>query len=622
MFCLRLAISILLALSCQTAVASPRSVSSSRQGVSTYASALSAYHDKRTKDAVRQLKAILQREPLHEEAALLLGTIYFENDRLKKARSYFERVNPSDLTQESAFAYGMTYLQYKSYKKAVKGFRYEVKQRGPERTLAIYYLGVIYFKNGQILRAKRFFQALDPHDLPVYLRVNRRHYLSEIRREQNRMVERLSGYRSGRSFEKRQARPSEEAEKRDSEGGDDDLRASLGKDQRDEYQAGWQSSVRPALVLAQQGATLDNSNLALDTVNLFAHKEAVTGLFTYRPPQKGNGLSLQLMSEAGHSGYSAKVQKSRYFVIDQVSGAFSEQEDQKKSESAGYGHLSADVSLGLSNELSFEAGASYLAHMPNFASEKMWGQSAARVGLKVEGKRVDFTADVSVQQPFDAKQDKDAIDQIYSLGLEYDFQIFRLELEAYYWTTDHVAFVNEDRFRYTLVDPSLRYRVGFASEAGGTAAVSLNLGEASVLASADYYDRDIAKSRFVSRVSTIDNIETAVDGANKFLLMLSYPFWDTLTVFGSAGYNVLSAYLYETRDSDGNVTRYYLTDVDQQVLQGGATVAFSDWIRLTGTYAFINNNYVHKDAREYDFQVANPKEIEDFSFYFELAKTF
>lgn len=592
-----------------------------RNGVSTYASALGAYHDKRTKDAVRQLKAILQREPQHEEAALLLGTIYFENDRLKKAKSYFERVDPSALTEESAFAYGVTYMELKSYKKAARGLRYEVKNRGPNRNLAVYYLGVIYYKNGQALRARRFFQALDPHDLPVYLRVNRRRYLSEIRREQNRITERLGSSRSGRSFDKPAPRPSEDDKRwRELEGSDEELKAV---DQKNyDAEAGWRGTVRPSLELAQQGTTLDNANFGVDTVNLFANKESVAGHLSYRPPEKGNGFSLQLSGEAGQSGYSARVQKSRYFVIDQVTGALSEQEKQKKSESAGYGQLEANASLGLSEELSFEGGASYAGYLPDFKSDKMWGQSALSLGLRVEGRKAEFSLGASVLQPFDEKLRKDAVDQVYNLDLEYDFQVFRLALDVYYWGTDNASFINEDRFRFTLADPGLRYRVGFASERGASTSITFNLGEAAFLGTIDYYDREIEGSRFVNRVSAIDNIETAVDGANKFLFSVSYPLWDTLTLFGSGSYNLLSAYLYSARDKEGEITQNFLTDVDQQVYQGGATIAFSDWIRLTGTYAFTINEYLHKDTREYDFQSANPKEIEDFNFFFELGKTF
>ncbi len=591
-------------------------------GISSYASALESYQNKEIKDAVRQLKAILQREPSDDEAALLLGTIYFENHRLKKAKNYFDRVEVRSLTDESAFAYGMTYLENKSYSKAARGLRYEVRKRGKNRSLAIYYLGSIYYKTGQMARAKRFFQKADPENLPVFLRVNRRRYLSDIRREQNRMIERVSGWRGSRAYAEATPPPSEDdgAWRENEDGNDDDLKAH--SSQKNGAEPGWHLSFRPSLKLAQQGSTLDNDNLAFDSLNLVAHKESVTATVNYHPPQTATGLSLQLLAEGGQSSYNAKIQKSRYFVVDQASGVFTEQKNKRESESAPFGKVAANGSLGLGDNFSLELGGSFITHMPKSDSEKAWGQSAITAGMRFEGKKVDFVAEASVQQPFDEGQKEDALDNYFRVDLEYDFMVFRLGLDAYYWATDRVEFVSPDRFRYTLVDPSIRYRVGFATEAGGNAAMNANIGDASFLFSAAYYDRDIAKSRFVNRISTIDSIETAVDGANKFLLSANYPLWDALTVVASGGYNLLTAYLYSQRDDQGNVMKNYLTNVDQQLFQAGAVLAISDWLRFSGSYSIIRNSYEEKDTKEYVFKAANPSEIEDVSFYFELAKTF
>ncbi len=583
-----------------------------------YYSAVQSFRDNRTKDCFRQLKAILQKDPEHPEANLLIGALYYQVEKLDKARTYFDRAGPEYLTDESAFAYGATYLEFGEYRRAVQGFRFSLRHKGPYREFAQYYLGVAYYKLGQLPRARRFFQDVDTSDFPVFLKVNRRRYLNAIREKQDKTLNSIIGTNDQRSLELSSSEPSEERV------GFRVTDRNVAEDPEDieHRNSRWRGTVRPELRLTQQSSSLENHGITHDTVDVFAHSESMQGELAYASAQDKSRFTAQMQLALGNSGYNARVEKTQFFKLDQVSGTFASQTDKKPSETAAFTHMRGNLSLGLESDWRVDVGAALLTEIPDYEAERIWGQGSVSTGIRYEGKVVEVGLEAAALRPFDENAKKDALDFAVRADLEKNMEIVRVALAAYYWETDTINFISQDRFRFTLADPSLRYRIGFKSEIGASGSTIFQFGDFSLLLKGEYFDRTISAARYVNRISSIDDIETAADGGSKFLTSLSYPIWDSFTLFGSFGYNVLTAYLYTDREKDGTFIKDYLTDVEQMIYRIGSHVSFTDWLRLSGSYALTSNSYAEKSAKTLEFKKGNPDYSEDSVFYLEMAKSF
>lgn len=590
----------------------------------SYALGLQDYKAGRFKESVKQLKLILQTNPAHKQAAMLLGTIYYQHEKLERARGFFERTDASAFTADSSFAYGATYMEFGEYKKAAAGFRHAVKAKGPYREFAIYYLGVIYYRQGQWSRARRFFQTVDAQALPVFLRINRRRYLADLRHEQDKVLNTIISSNDRGGSELNQSQPSAESYNLPRPKGSDLFEgAKDGENPSDEHEnSNWRGSVRPTLLLTQQSSTLDNYGITQDVVSIFAHRESVRGELAYQSAQDKGKVTGSVQVAAGSTSYQAQVQKTQYFKLDQTTGAFTSQNNRRPSNTGGFGELRTNLGIGLNPEWRIDVGGAFLAEVPSYVSAKSWGQSSLSTGIRFEGQGLELGLEGAVMQPFDAGGKRDAIDFALRTDIEKNMDIVRVALAAYYWETDNIKFVSPDRFRYTLVDPSLRYRVGFKSELGASGGVTFNFGELSLLLRGEYFDRTISSERYVNRISSLDDIETAVDGGIKMLSSLSYPIWDSFSLIGAVGYNILTAYIYSDRDVDGTLIKDYVSDIEQMTYQLGALVSFGDWLQVSGSYAFIANTYADKKVATPEFKRSNPDYIENSSFYLTITKSF
>lgn len=585
-----------------------------------YELALEDFKAERIRESSKQLKLILANDKGHKKAAMLLGTIYYQSEKLERARGFFERTDPSAFSVETSFAYGATYMEFGEFKKAIPGFRHAVKAKGPYREYAIYYLGVIYYKLGQWGRARRFFQTVEAQELPVFLRVNRRRYLSDIRRKQDKVLNTIisSNDRSGSDFDA--SAPSEEPfALPQPKGLDPDSATDSGEAQ---VASPWRGSWRPSLLMTQQSSDFDNHGITNDALSIFAHRESLSGSLAYSSSQEKAKLSGLLQLTLGHSSYEARVRKTQYFKLDQTTGAFTSQSNRRPSESGGFGELKSSLSLGLSDEWRIEGAAEFLIELPGNSSAQSWGQGNVRGGLRYEGKDIEVGIEAAVLRPFDEGVRQDAQDMVFRSDIEKDLEVVRVSLSAYYWQTDRTAFISQNRFRYTLVDPSLRYRVGFKSELGTAGSTQFNFGELSLLLRAEYFDRQIEGNRYVNRISSLDDIETAVDGGSKFLMSVSYPIWDSFSLIGALGYNVLTAYLYSDRDEEGNLIQDYVTDIEQMTYQAGGQFSLTDWLQASGSYSFIANGYADKRVANTDFKRGNPDYVENSTFYLTITKSF
>jgi tetratricopeptide (TPR) repeat protein len=598
----------------------------SREGQRLYDDALEAYRKDRIADTVRLLKIVIQKEPKHKEALSLLGTIYYQNQKLRKARAMFERSDVSSINSETAFAWGATYLQFGDYDKAIPGLRYVVKNRGIYRDFAIYYLGVIYYKKGQWSRSRRFFQSVDTAQLPVFLRINRRKYLSEIRRQQDKMLETVLSATEKRNADLVVIEPAEEIGLDADSPAPDEQLAAPSKTFRQVNSpmpvSAWRWSWKPSLSAVQQTSLLDNHGLNNDTVDLIAHREEMNASVSYQPARERAGFSAFLQFGAGLHHYEARVQKTRYFKLEQSSGFFTTLEKSKESEQASFAHVQSSLGWGPGESWRLELGGAFHVLLPDSDEKKAWGQGTAQTAIRYEGDATELGLEVALQKPFDDQLKKNSQDLGARLEIERDWSEVRFGLIGYHWETDTVSYTSRNRFRYVLADPQLRYRVGFQTESGGSGHALINVGEFSLELKIESYQREVENQGLINRISNLDNIETAVNGAEKALGSVSVPIWDFLTVTGAVGFNRLRDYLYTERDQDGNLVKNYLTDVEQSVFQLNTVLSFADWIRLAGNYTVSNNKYLAAEAKLPEFLRKNPDYGEDSSIYLELGKSF
>jgi hypothetical protein len=598
----------------------------SAQSEASYESALNDFRMNRIRESARTLKAILLRDPRNKEAAMLLGTIYYQNHKLKKAFYLFEKGDPSLLTPDNAFAWGSTYLEFDEDRKAALGFRYIIKNKAPFRPFATYYLGVIAYKAAQWQKARKYFQRVNPEDLTVSLRVNRRRYLADIKKQQDKLLESIIGgmNRSSQDPAGPQIPVATPMPPKDS-GLEEDLTAPMANalQVEREDQKGWRHSLRPSIMLLQQNQLADNHGLNHDNVALFAHRESLSGLANYEGGRR-SGLVGGLAYSLGDIGYSAQLEEVRYFTLEETSGVFTSQARSSQNETSGFVRLEPNLGIYVSENLRFDLNLGVHAYFPEYDALQAWGQSSQQVALRFENATTELGLELEAQQPFDAKQKKDAIDIVGRLDAEQQLgEIVRVNLSAYGWQTDHAKFLSSNRFRLVLADSELRYRNGFAGELGGSASLILNIfSEATLQLRLEALEREPLSGVRLNRLRTLDNVESVAYGAGKSLASLNVPLGDSASLTASTAWHLLTDYHYSELDANGAVIQEYVTDVEQTIYQVGGVISFADWIRLSGTYTVTSNNFVSASSNDREFRRRNPDYTVDADFYLELAKSF
>ncbi|WP_141735306.1 tetratricopeptide repeat protein [Oligoflexus tunisiensis] len=597
------------------------------QTVSAYEAALNDYRANRIRESVRALKAILLKDPRNKEAAMLLGTIYYQNHKLKKAYYLFEKGDPALLTPENAFAWGSTYLEFDEDKKAALGFRYILKNKAPFRPFATYYLGVIAYKAGQWQRARKYFQKVNPEDLTVALRVNRRRYLADIKKQQDKLLESIIGgtNRSGQDLAAPQLPVTTPMPPKDS-GTDEELMAPLANALQVEQEdpKGWRHSVRPAVMLAQQNQLSDNHGLNNDNVNLFAHREGISGLVNYGDGRKSGGLLGGFAYLLGDIGYSAQLDQVQYFTLEQTSGLFTSQASSSQNESSGFLSLQPNLGVYLNPSLRLELAAGVRSYFPDYDAKQAWGQASEQVALRYESAATELGFELTALQPFDEQQKKEALDLAARADVEQQFGDLRVNLQGYGWQTDHARFLSANRFRLILADPELRYRVGFVSELGASAGLLLNIfSDTTLQLRLEALKREPLSGARLNRLRSTDTVESVAYGAGKSLASLNIPLGDSASITASAAYNLLTDYHYTEVNAEADVPfQEYVTDVEQFIYQAGAVISFAEWIRLSGSYTITTNNFTSSSSSDREFRRSNPNYTVDADFYLELAKTF
>ncbi len=594
-----------------------------------YEAALVDYRANRVRDAARALKAILLKDPKHKEAAMLLATMYYQNHKLKRALYWFDRGDPSLLNHDNAFAWGSTYLEFNDDKKAALGYRYIIKNKGPFRPFATYYMGVIAYQSSQWLKARKYLQKVNPEDLTVALRVNRRRYLSDIKRQQEKMLEAIIGGIDKQAQDLGSMQPTEPSESGSSKenAGEDELEAPQPNAQqveRTEDKKGWRSSFKGNLALTQHIQLFENHGLSNDAVSLFAHREGLGGQVNYGDERNGgSGFFGGLEFSIGDIGYSARLDQTLFFAIDQTSGIFTSQSGRSQSESSGFVMFQPHLNWYLSERFRFEMSVGARSYFPEYDALHLWGQTSEKLGVYYEEEDLELGLELAVLQPFDAKQNKDALDFAGRTELEKQLGDIRISLGAYGWQTDHAKFVSLDRFRLVLADSSLRYRNGFVSEAGGSGSLLFNLfSETSLQLRFEMLQREAPSSIPINRLSSSESIESVAYGASKSLATINIPLWESVSLTGSAAYHQLTDYHYTDVDPVLSSVQEFVTDVDQTIFQAGGLISFADWIRLSGSYAVTQNSFLSKSSADKVFRRRNPDYITDSIIYLELNKTF
>lgn len=592
----------------------------------SYESALNDFRANRIRESARALKAVLLKDPRNREAAMLLGTIYYQNHKLKKAYYLFEKGDASLLNADNAFAWGSTYLEFDEDKKAALGFRYIIKNKAPFRPFATYYLGVIAYKAAQWQKARKYFQKVNPEDLTVSLRVNRRRYLADIKKQQDKLLESIIGgaSQSGQDLSGPQVPVATPMPPKDS-GTEEDLAAPLANALQVEREdpKGWRHSFRPSVMLAQQTQLADNHGLNHDNVNLFAHREGISGLLNYDSGRKSGGLVGGVSYSLGDIGYAAQLEEVKYFTLEDTSGVFLSQARSEQNETSGFVSLEPSLGVYISENLRLDLTVGVRGYFPEYDYQQAWGQSSQELGLRYEGADTELGLELTALQPFDEQQKKEALDLAGRADVEQQFGDLRLTFQAYGWQTDHASFLSPNRFRLILADPTLRYRTGFVSEVGAAASLLLNVfSETTIQLRLEGLEREPLNSARLNRLRSVDSVESVAYGAGKSLVSLNIPLGDSASITGSAAYHLLTDYHYTELDTTGLPVQDYVTDVEQIIYQAGAVISFAEWIRLSGSYTVTSNNYVAKGANDREFRRRNPDYTVDADFYLELAKTF
>jgi hypothetical protein len=570
-----------------------------------YQTAVEHFRAGRIPEAGKILKTMNKDPDQRDKAALLIGTIYYQKKKFKRAKKYFDRVAEPVLTKDTAYAYGSTYLESEEFDKALKGLRLNLKIRGPKRALTRFKVAVVYFKRSQLTRAERYFEATSPKTLPKTQRLERQRYLTEIRQRHDEL---LSSFGFSEGDVQDTSLMSKDFEGMSS---DDDWSANA-------QASTWSIRWKPAAMLKQESNQNLNRAHGRDGSDLIVHRVGTKAYAGGDPNAKMFG---SLEFGAGFTGYDVKTDQSRSFGLPGISGQFLSQTKEQHSEENSYVSFKPLLNMDISQTIRAEIGAGYEAFLPHFEMSQSWGQSEIFARVRAEGKEIDGGLELALQQPFDEASHSKSNDMLLKADINQRLGEMSLRLNVQDWRSDNIKFTAFDRNRMYLVDNRFKYHLGFKSETKLGVSGAITFGELALRASYDFTSRnsDIP----LERLNAVDDPETVAKEANKRMFALSYPIWDSMSLMAAAGTQNLSAYTYRVRDPlTKAVTREYSSDVVQTIYQLGLQVSLVDWVKIKINYALGKYKYVSRSAEEEAFQAANPRENQNSVMSIELSKSF
>lgn len=577
---------------------------------SDYEDALEAYRADRLKDSARILKGIVKKNPKESKAWLLLGASYYQNQELKKAKKAFEEGDVEDLTKDTAYAWGSTYLAAEEFKKAIKGFRLAAKQKDANRSYARYYLGVCYYELGQLSRARRHFEQVKVEGLPSALRSRRESYLAEIKKRQDVLLspflaQPVIGRDDG------DIRGDGKGKGKDSVDGDGSLKEAAN--------GALSVRFRPSASLVQAATSLENVGGGKDSGEVLAYRFGA-GLQMGQGGNAATSGSLDLT--LGKVGYSADLNQTQLVTLEGSTGNFISQVSSSQKEDAAYVSARPKLSFRVASAFGMEIGAQYNSYLPNSKTTNAWGQSQVDLALRSDA-ALNLGLDVSLQQPFDESLHKKANDMVVKAEIGKTFGDVTFRLGGQHWETNNPKFLSLDRFRYYYADPGIIYRVGFASENTAEAGLSFSLDETTLSLRFSNTQREAPNGELPNRLNTLDPIDLTAKTVQRLQTSLSIPFWDSFTLVGSGASNSLAGYRYSEIDAvTGDPIKDFETTAQQTFYAAAVVVSFADWIRVNASYSNTLNKYSGEGSNEPEFLRRNPDVVEDSSIIIELAKSF
>jgi hypothetical protein len=519
------------------------------------------------------------------------------------------------LNADNAFAYGASYYEVGEPKKAVEGFRYIIKNKGPFRPLANFYLGAIYYQAEQWQRSRKFLRRVRANDLPVALRSERRRYLRDMRRRDDRMMQ--SGM-PGRDIGGLESRSSKD--------GDESVMIVLdGKLVANKYQArDYQHSFSLGLAIAQINLLYDNHNLISETLNLLAHKEGIRGLLTAVESEKNNKNIFRSFDYAlGNLSYDASANQKVFFNLENTLGTFTSLSTNTQSSSSAFLILQPNFALNLNDYVRIDSNLGLRSYLPGQDLSRVWGQLSEQISLRYETDDVEVGAEFHVTQAFDRLLSAGANDVEFAVDLLKEFGELSLNLKSFYWQTDNPKFVSPNRYRLILADPELRFRSGFTDEFGASAVFGANIwNDLTLQLQLENNSRQSEVGTLVNRLSLTDNLDQLAYSSRKLATQLNVPIFDTASLTATVAYAQLFSYNFSAFGEKGELIKKYVTDLQQVSYQVAGNIAFTDWVSFRASYRISRNDFKANDAVEDDFKKSNPSYVVDSMLYLDFSKSF
>lgn len=557
------------------------------------------------KESFQVLKKLAKDETEKPRAYLLIGSLYFQKKKYKRAKRYFDETGDDVLlTKDTAFAYGATYLEYEDLSRALKGLRLALKLKAGNLNQIRYKLGVTYFKLGLYSRAERYLEQINPKTLTTGLRLERQRYLLDIRARHDEFMTSYTGQES----EVRSVSSSPRAF--DSMGGENDWSVAKEKE--------WGIRWKPGFMLHQESNQNLNKGNGRDTSEVLAHRVGTRAYAGGNSSQKSFG---SLEFGAGFTGFEVKNEQSRSFEIPEATGEFLSQVNSQRSEENVFVNFQPLMNVELNSALRAEVGGNVSAYLPHSKVSQGWGQSEGFARIRGEAGDLDGGAELAIQQPFDTGAHKTTVDWLAKGDINQRLGEMNLRMNAQHWKAGDDTFREFNRERMTLVDSRYKYHVGFQSETKVAFTGSLNLGEVGLRASYEFTSRSAGV--MPDRLSLSDDPETVARQANKRMFVAAIPLFDTISLSAGFGSQNLSGYTFRLRDDvTGAVLREYTSDVDQTLIQFGCAVSLVDWVKVKLTFSEGRNTYKSSTTKDASFETQNPRASENSIMHIELSKSF
>lgn len=566
---------------------------------------LGSYRDAR----VRLLK-LVKIEPNNNKILELLGRVYFQMNKFKISRKYFNRMDARKLSSKGGYAWGAVYYESRQWKRAIFGLK-KVTAKNEYSQLASYIMGICYYHMDRLYHAEKYLKKASSIDLLPSMKRNKIKVLSIIEKRRDFDVKEFSG--KGEAI----------ADKGVGNALIPINQYTFKKDSKKTKLDNSQSFlIKAGLELNQKSRTFSNHGYVDEGIEILSHKESVALVKESHFGDERQDF-LGLRAEVALGEVAAKYQEAKLITLDDITGDFISKEETSIIQKYGIASIQPflNYSLGLSSSihLSF-VGESFFPQ----GNEPEYGLNYGNIQYQYLGKFAQLKARFTQgnRQSKSAADSFETAEQQAQLSLKFynSFLILGFTYESLARTGD--IYISEFPYRNILSGLQLQAMDGLTETQLGSAYLTVSLGDLKIRVSGENITKkspfeDIGRQRSTAE---LDEVAPSVQTND---VLAFYPLLGGVTLYGRVVSKVISKYAYYGVDASDSSEFLYLSKVSQSGGVLGGRAKFFDILYLSVSLGLLEHVYTPLNYEmDESFVRANPKTLTFSKLTFSVATEF